>query len=152
MSKKLLLVSQSSGRSLILNQLKIDFDTSIALIEEKQPETQLSFNKAIQLISENSKMKLNYALKIKNLWNNYNIIIAADTLIWCDEFVIGKPNSKSDAREILRNLSGREHKCITSCSFAYLTENQFLLILCHLCRKNQHFQMLITDLLNGLIF
>ena len=40
-------------------------------------------------------------------------VIGADTLIVLDDEIIGKPTDAEDACQILRRLSGREHKVIT---------------------------------------
>ena len=37
-----------------------------------------------------------------------DVIIAADTIVWHDGRVFGKPHSREQAAEMLRSLSGRE--------------------------------------------
>jgi len=57
--------------------------------------------------------------KIENSQTNIRIkngkylIIAADTMVICDNEVIGKPQNKEDAFRILKLLSGRSHYLIT---------------------------------------
>jgi septum formation protein len=41
------------------------------------------------------------------------LIIAADTLVRLDAMVFGKPNNASEAREMLRQMSGRSHRVYT---------------------------------------
>ena len=41
------------------------------------------------------------------------IVIGADTIVVIDRKVLGKPKSKSDAKRMLRLLSGREHSVFT---------------------------------------
>jgi septum formation protein len=44
----------------------------------------------------------------------YNtLLITADTIVWLENEVIGKPYDASDAREMLRKLSGRMHEVFT---------------------------------------
>jgi septum formation protein len=38
------------------------------------------------------------------------IVLAADTVAECDGFILGKPRDEDDARAMLRQLSGREHR------------------------------------------
>jgi septum formation protein len=39
-----------------------------------------------------------------------DIVLAADTVAECDGFILGKPRDEEDARTMLRQLSGREHR------------------------------------------
>jgi septum formation protein len=41
------------------------------------------------------------------------LVLAADTVGWLDDAIIGKPADEADARRILRLLSGREHELWT---------------------------------------
>lgn len=41
------------------------------------------------------------------------IVLAADTVVDCDGLVLGKPRDETDARRILTQLSGREHRVLT---------------------------------------
>lgn len=40
-------------------------------------------------------------------------VVAADTVVLCDDAVLGKPASDDDARAMLRSLSGRTHEVVT---------------------------------------
>src|SRR3979409_90541 len=40
-------------------------------------------------------------------------VLAADTVAECDGFILGKPRDESDARAMLSQLSGREHRVLT---------------------------------------
>lgn len=42
------------------------------------------------------------------------ILITSDTLVLCGDKVMGKPHSREEAFEMLKLLSGREHKVITA--------------------------------------
>lgn len=44
------------------------------------------------------------------------VIIGADTMVVCDGRVFGKPRSLSDAKGMLRKLSGRSHDVVTAAS------------------------------------
>jgi septum formation protein len=41
------------------------------------------------------------------------VILAADTIAECDGFILGKPRDEADARRMLQQLSGREHRVLT---------------------------------------
>lgn len=63
------------------------------------------------------------------------LVIAADTIVWLGEQVLGKPRDEEDARRMLRLLSGRTHEVYTGVtllsgggecrSFAAMTEVRF---------------------------
>jgi septum formation protein len=41
------------------------------------------------------------------------LVLAADTIAECDGFILGKPRDELDARAMLTQLSGREHRVLT---------------------------------------
>ncbi len=45
--------------------------------------------------------------------NKDAIVIGADTIVVCDDKILGKPSDEENAKEMLRMLSGREHEVIT---------------------------------------
>lgn len=52
--------------------------------------------------------------------NHYNdIVIGCDTGVFLDNIMLGKPENKQNACEMLNSLSDREHKVITGCSIFY---------------------------------
>lgn len=54
------------------------------------------------------------------------IVITADTIVWCEDRYLGKPKNKKVAREMLKLLSGKWHEVITSVGF--LTDSKFEMI------------------------
>jgi septum formation protein len=42
-----------------------------------------------------------------------DLVLAADTVAECDGFILGKPGDEQDARAMLGQLSGREHRVLT---------------------------------------
>jgi septum formation protein len=54
------------------------------------------------------------AVVLKTLGNDSSaLVLAADTVAECDGFVLGKPRDESDARAMLSQLSGRDHRVLT---------------------------------------
>lgn len=49
----------------------------------------------------------------RTLYND-EILITSDTLVLCRDRVMGKPHSREEAVDMLKYLSGREHKVITA--------------------------------------
>ena len=42
-------------------------------------------------------------------------VVGADTIVWLDGAIIGKPRDEGDAYRILRSLTGRTHTVYTGC-------------------------------------
>lgn len=103
--KRIILASQSPRRKQLLKQIGLQFDVIVSGVDEKlnprfKPRKQaevLSLQKA-QSIAE----------KLKN-----GLVIGADTIVCVDNDVIGKPKDESDAKRMLKKLSGRTHSVIT---------------------------------------
>ncbi len=49
----------------------------------------------------------------------HNLVIGADTMVVLENKIIGKPTDTENARQILRQLSGQEHKVITGVSVVH---------------------------------
>jgi septum formation protein len=52
------------------------------------------------------------------------IVLAADTVAECDGFILGKPHDEDHAREMLQQLSGREHRVLTGLCLWRLGDNE----------------------------
>ena len=48
------------------------------------------------------------------------LLITADTIVWCDGQMLGKPHDEADAVRMLRQLSGKTHQVYTAVTFAHL--------------------------------
>ena len=46
------------------------------------------------------------------------LLITADTIVWLDGQMLGKPHDEADAASMLRSLSGRTHQVYTAVTFA----------------------------------
>lgn len=102
---KIILASSSPRRMEILKSLGIDFEIMPSNFEEKiidlHPEN---------LVCEFSKNK---AIDVSQRVDNNKIIIAADTLVYKDDKVLGKPKTKDEACKMLEYLSGNSHFVVT---------------------------------------
>ena len=45
------------------------------------------------------------------------LLITADTIVWCDGHMLGKPHTESEAFDMLRSLSGKTHQVYTAVTF-----------------------------------
>ena len=62
--------------------------------------------------------------KGKAVYDNYpdDLVISADTIVVIDNKIIGKPKSEENAKEILRELSGKTHHVYTGFAIHYLNK------------------------------
>ncbi len=52
-----------------------------------------------------------------------SVILGADTIVVLDEHILGKPNNRDEAVEMLSLLSGRCHQVVTGCAAIRLPDN-----------------------------
>lgn len=103
---KVLLASASPRRRELIAELGFDF--SIV----KAPESE-------ELIPENVKREqiaIHLAIEKSELYGELNeneILVTADTIVWFDDIVLGKPVDKNDAIQMLKLLSGKDHFVFT---------------------------------------
>lgn len=106
--KKIILGSNSPRRKELLGGLDIEFtvDTGNTFEEVYDPAT--PHEHIPEVLSEGKSYGFHRALE------NNEILITSDTLVLCGDRVMGKPHSREEAIDMLRYLSGREHKVITA--------------------------------------
>ncbi|MDD3685687.1 MAG: Maf family nucleotide pyrophosphatase [Bacteroidales bacterium] len=103
---KILLASASPRRRELIAELGFDF--SIV----KAPESD-------ELIPKNVKREqiaIHLAKEKSELYGDLNeneILVTADTIVWIDDAVLGKPVDAEDAIQMLKLLSGKEHFVFT---------------------------------------
>jgi septum formation protein len=102
--KRLVLASGSPRRAGILKGLNVAFDVIISNVDETLlPEES----------GEASALRLARAKARAVAARTELPVLAADTVVLCDEAVLGKPASDADARDMLGRLSGRTHVVAT---------------------------------------
>lgn len=106
--KKIILASNSPRRKELLSGLDIEFtvDTGNTFEEVYDPAT--PHERIPEVLSEGKSYGFHRTLEANE------ILITSDTLVLCGERVMGKPHSREEAIDMLRCLSGREHKVITA--------------------------------------
>ena len=102
---RLILASQSPRRRFLLTQAGLEFSVIPSRFEEStvtlsSPETyarHLAEHKASDI-----------SVQYPDSW-----VIGADTIVFVDGTILGKPHSRSEARSMLNCLSGRTHQVLT---------------------------------------
>ena len=105
---RIILGSNSPRRKELLAGLDIEFtvDTGNTFEEIYDPETPQE--KIPEVLSEGKSYGFHRELE------DNEILITSDTLVLCGDRVMGKPHSREEAIDMLKCLSGREHKVITA--------------------------------------
>ena len=106
----LILASKSPRRRELLQQMGVAFTIHTSDTDESYPE-----DYALRDIAEH--IAQNKARAVVGDVAKRALIIAADTIVCSGKEVMGKPATKAEAREMLRQLSGKKHKVITGCAF-----------------------------------
>ncbi|MBR1786303.1 MAG: septum formation protein Maf [Paludibacteraceae bacterium] len=99
--KKLLLGSASPRRKQLLEMLDVPFEVVHIDCDEHFP----AHLKEEQIPMYLSRQK---ALAYKKLSDN-DLLLTADTIVWIDGHMLGKPKDADEAKQMLRMLSGQTH-------------------------------------------
>lgn len=101
------LASNSPRRRELLSGLGIDYEVKILPdIDETYPETLKGEEIPLYIAREKATAYL-------PSMETDELIITADTIVYVDGEVLGKPKHEADAKRMLRLLSGRSHQVIT---------------------------------------
>lgn len=102
--REIILASGSPRRKELLEQIGIPFQIQVSSCEEritkKEPE---------EIVKELSAQKAEAVAKTVDA----GMILGADTIVWLDGKVMGKPRDREDARKMLTALQGKAHSVFT---------------------------------------
>lgn len=108
MANRLILASKSPRRYDLLKQLGLDFEVIPSKIEEDFVPNEPPREHVIRLAEAK-------ALDVGNQFPE-NWVIGADTIVYVDGIILGKPKSREEAMDMLKRLSGEEHRVLTGIS------------------------------------
>jgi septum formation protein len=130
----IILASQSPRRKQLLEQAGVIFDIVPAHINETP---YLKYPPA-DAVSASAKAKADQVSRqFTNHW-----IIAADTIVVINNTILGKPDSKEHAREMLQALSGKVHVVYTGYSICCLKQDKMF---SDIVKTNVRFKPLSSD-------
>ncbi|MBP9018670.1 MAG: septum formation protein Maf [Bacteroidales bacterium] len=105
--KKIILASSSPRRKQLLEGLDIEFTVE----ENGNVSEQFDPNMDLYKIPEHLALLKSKGFKRKL---NYNeLLVTADTMVICNNEIMGKPKDRSDAFKMLQKLSGNRHTVLT---------------------------------------
>lgn len=125
---KVILASGSPRRRELMAGLGVNYEVRILPdVDESYPDTLQGEEIPLYIAKEKADAYI-------PMMQPNELIITADTIVWLDGKVLGKPRDREDALQMLRTMSGRTHKvftgvCITTTdwqrSFTAQTEVRF---------------------------
>lgn len=125
---EVILASNSPRRKELLAGLGVDYEVrTLPDVDESYPETLQGADIPLYIAKEKADAYV-------AMMQPGELMITADTIVWLDGKVLGKPQDREDALQMLRTMSGRTHEvftgvCITTTdwqrSFTAQTEVRF---------------------------
>ena len=111
---KLILASGSPRRAKILRELGVDFE----IVKSDAPEVAYP-HEPERTVRENALAKGEAVLHSSFLIPHFSFLptLSADTIVWFDNRIYGKPRDLAEAKVFLRTLSGKIHTVFTGVAF-----------------------------------
>jgi septum formation protein len=134
--KQLILASQSPRRAKILEENGVQF----TIVKTDSEETSYPEDPE-KTVCENAVLKLSACRKI----HTQASILAADTIVWFNDEIYGKPRDLNEARLMLRKLSSNTHTVFTGVAF---TDDEGQEIKTSVCRSEVTFHALSDESIN----
>ena len=106
-NKRIILASASPRRKELLAGLCVDFEVDTRNNFEEVYSPDIPHDKIPEVLSEGKSFGFHRDLAPDE------ILITSDTLVLCEDHVMGKPQNREEAYQMLKLLSGRSHKVIT---------------------------------------
>ncbi len=116
MENRLILASKSPRRYELLKQVGLDFDVIPSGIEEDYIKGESPRKHVLRLAEAKA---LDVGNQHPDRW-----VVAADTIVYVDHSILGKPKSREEAKKMLRRLSGKGHRVITGFSVRHFEKGK----------------------------
>ena len=117
MGNQLILASKSPRRYELLKQVGFDFDAVPSRVEEDFVKGESPQKHVLRLAEAKA---LDVGNRHPDRW-----VIAADTIVYINHSILGKPRSREEAKKMLRRLSGKEHQVLTGFSVVHLERGKW---------------------------
>ncbi len=116
MNNRLILASKSPRRSELLRQLGLEFEVVPSGLKEEFVRGESPQEHVTRLAQA----------KAEDVANRYpeHWVIAADTIVYIGGSILGKPDNRQEALEMLCCLSGQEHGVLTGFSVCHLRKGR----------------------------
>ena len=115
---KIVLASNSPRRKELLSGLGIQYEV------KTMPDIDESFPEGMDGVEIPAYIARSKADAYRSVMQEDELIITADTIVWLDGEVMGKPADAADAHRMLRALSGQTHQVITGVCLTTMREQK----------------------------
>ena len=102
--KNIILGSKSPRRIELLKLMNLTFQVQKIDVDESYPKSLSPIQTALFLSKKKAKA---YIIQ------NNDILICADTIVYANKLILGKPKSKKNAKEMLKQISNNRHFVVT---------------------------------------
>lgn len=103
---KIILASSSPRRKQLLSEMGLSFEVIAPTFDEAEFSLK-PYSSSIEKLSLQKAKSISKNLTVSAL------VISADTVVICDDIIMGKPKNRDHAYLMLKQLSGKIHKVIT---------------------------------------
>lgn len=109
---RLVLASRSPRRRKLLAEAGLDFQIMEKNFNESFPHL-LEGQEIAEYLARSKALQA-----AENITEEGTVIVTADTIVWCNGRILGKPDSHESASAILDEISGKTHEVITGICLA----------------------------------
>jgi septum formation protein len=121
---KIVLGSQSPRRQELLRGLQVDFSVKVMDVDETYPSDIVGVDIPVFLAEKKADA---YVI------DDETLLITADTIVWHEGQVLGKPRDKTDAKRMLKQLSGKTHEVITGVCICTTKKRRVFHVISEVC-------------------
>ena len=79
------------------------------------PDVDETMNEALEIEARIIDVAKRKAEAVAHAYHEEDTILACDTVVVCDDLVLGKPTTRAEAKSMMQTLAGRSHRVITGC-------------------------------------
>ena len=117
---KIILASASPRRRELLEQIGIEFEIKISKVEEVVTST-----KPEEVVKELSGQKAQAVFDVleKEMKEDY-LVVGADTIVFADGEILGKPKDYEDCKRMLRLLQNNTHQVFTGVTLIWKAQGE----------------------------
>jgi septum formation protein len=116
MGSRLILASKSPRRCELLKQVGLEFEVVPSTVTEDYVQTGSPREHVIRLAEAKAR---DVASEYPDCW-----VIAADTIVYINGSILGKPKNREEATKMLHRLSGQEHWVLTGFAVCHLEKGR----------------------------